>query len=80
MTNTVYRQMPAPRDLRPQQIPTPPGKAWMRKPQGEAKCLVQIPGDVCGGDGYGWNWYLHKGHQNSDYSQTLTKQCFTIQN
>ena len=57
MANIIYRQMPAPRELS-QQIPAPWAKAWMQKPQGLKKFLVQIPG-VRGGDGYGWNWYLH---------------------
>ena len=57
MENIVYRQIPAPREL-PQQIPAPLAKAWMQKPQGGGKRLVQIPGGTRG-DGYGWNWYLH---------------------
>ena len=59
MADIVYRQMPTPWEL-PQQIPTPPpqAKAWMQKPQGGGKFLVQIPGGEWG-DGYGWNWYLH---------------------
>ena len=53
----VYRQMPAPRELH-QQIPSPRAKARMQKPQGEGKCLVQIPGGARGG--YLWqNWQLH---------------------
>ena len=51
VANIVYRQMPAPREL-PQQIPTPRAKAWMQKPQGGRKCLVQISGDARG-DGHG---------------------------
>ena len=43
--------MLAPREL-PQQIPTPRTKAWMQKPQGGGKFLVQIPGGTRG-DGYG---------------------------
>ena len=35
--------MPSPREL-PQQIPTPWAKAWMRKPPGGGKFLVQILG------------------------------------
>ena len=31
----------------------------MQKPQGGGKILVQIPRGARG-DGYGWNWYLHK--------------------
>ena len=50
MTNIVYRQMPAPRELS-QQIPTPQAKAWMQKPQGGGKFFVQIPG---GKRGVGW--------------------------
>ena len=41
MANIVYRQMPI-----------PPAKAWMQKPQGGGKFLVQIPGGAQG-DGYG---------------------------
>ena len=43
MSNIVYRQMPAPREL-PQQTPSPRAKARMQKPQGGGKFLVQIPG------------------------------------
>ena len=58
MASIVYRQMPALREL-PQQSP-PPGKRLDAKPKGGDKVLVQIPGGVWGGgDGYGWNWYLH---------------------
>ena len=59
MAKIVYRQMPAPRELS-QQIPAPRAKARMQKPQGGGKFLVQIPGGDERGDGYGWNWYLHK--------------------
>ena len=49
MAKIVYGQMPAPREL-PQQIPAPPrAKAWMQKPQGGGKFLVQIPGVRGGG-------------------------------
>ena len=48
MAKIVYRQMPAPRELS-QQIPAPRPKARMQKPQGEGKCLVQIPGGARGG-------------------------------
>ena len=54
MANIVYRQMPIPREL-PQQIPSPWAKAWMQKPQGEGKFLVQNPGGAREGDGYGKN-------------------------
>ena len=43
MANIVYRQMPAPQELL-QQIPAPRAKAWMQKPQGGGKFLVQVPG------------------------------------
>ena len=52
MANIVFRQMPTPREL-PQQMPTPGAKAWMQKPQGGGKYLVQIPGVRGGG---GWLW------------------------
>ena len=58
MTNIVYRQMPAPREL-PQQIPWAKGR--MEKPQGGGKFFVHIPECARGGGGeggYGWNWYL----------------------
>ena len=48
MANIDYRQMPAPREL-PQQIPAPRAKAWMQKPQGGGKFLVQIPRGARGG-------------------------------
>ena len=51
MANIIYRQIPALWEL-PQQIPAPRAKAWMQKPQGGGKCLVQIPGDASGG----WLW------------------------
>ena len=47
ISNIVYRQMPVPWDL-PQQIPAPQAEAWMQKPQGGGKCLVQIPGGAQG--------------------------------
>ena len=47
MANIVNRQMPAPREL-PQQIPALWAKAWMQKPQGGGKLLVQIPGGAWG--------------------------------
>ena len=47
MANIVYRQMPAPRELS-QQIPATQAKAWMQKPQGGGKFLVQIPGGARG--------------------------------
>ena len=50
MANNVYRQMPAPREL-PQQIPAPRAKAWMQKPQGGGKFLVQIRGMRARGGG-----------------------------
>ena len=42
--------MPAPHEL-PQQIPVPRAKAWMQKPQGGGKLLVQIRGGGGGGGG-----------------------------
>ena len=51
MAKIVYRQMPAPRELF-QQIPAPWAKAWMQKPQGGDKFLVQIPGGARG-ESYG---------------------------
>ena len=48
MANIVYRQMPAPRRAA-QQIPAPRATAWMQKPQGGDKFLVQIPGGERGG-------------------------------
>ena len=50
MARIVYRQMPAPRELS-QQIPAPPAKARMHKPQGGGKFLVQIPRGAGGGGG-----------------------------
>ena len=43
--------MPASQEL-PQQIPVPMAKAWMKKPQGGGKFLVQIPEGARGG----WLW------------------------
>ena len=43
MANIVYTQISARPEL-PQQIPAPRAKAWMQKPQGGGKFLVQIPG------------------------------------
>ena len=42
MAKIVYRQMPAPQQLR-QQMPAARAKARMQKPQGWGKFLVQIP-------------------------------------
>ena len=42
MAEIVYRLMPAFREL-PQQISPPRAKAWIQKPQGGEKFLVQIP-------------------------------------
>ena len=47
--------MPASWEL-PQQIPDPRAKAWMQKPQGGGKFLVQIYGCACGEGG----WLLMK--------------------
>ena len=47
MANIVYRQMPAFRELS-QQIPAPQAKAWMQKPQGGGKFLVQVSGGARG--------------------------------
>ena len=45
--------MPTPRQAA-QQIPTPWATAWMQKPQGGDRLLLQIPRGVHrGGDGYG---------------------------
>ena len=43
MTNIVYRQMPAPREL-PQQIPAHRAKAWMQKPRVGANFWCKSPG------------------------------------
>ena len=51
MAKTVYRQMPAPRELS-QQIPGHRAKARMQKLLGGDKFLVQIPRGARG-DGYG---------------------------
>ena len=53
MANIVYRQLqlPAPWELS-QQIAAPRAKAWMQKPQGGGKFLVQIRG----GARRGWLW------------------------
>ena len=51
MAKILYRQMPAPRRAA-QQIPAPQATAWMQKPQGGDKFLLQIPGGARGG----WLW------------------------
>ena len=48
MAKSVYRQMPAIRELS-QQIPAPRLKARMQKPQGGGKFLAQISGGERGG-------------------------------
>ena len=46
MANIIYRQMPTPRE-----------EAWVQKPQGGGKFLVQIFGGGQGGvEGGGWLW------------------------
>ena len=50
MAKIVHRQMHAPQELQ-QQISAPRAKAWMQKPHGGGKCLVQIPGGAGG-----WLW------------------------
>ena len=42
------QKIPAPREL-PQKIPAPRANAWMKKPQGGGKFLVQNPGGARGG-------------------------------
>ena len=51
MAKNLYRQMPAPRRAA-QQIPAIQATAWMQKPQGGDKFLVQIARGAWG-DGYG---------------------------
>ena len=48
MAKILFRQMPAPRRAA-QQIPAPQATAWMQKPQGGDKFLLQIPGGARGG-------------------------------
>ena len=48
MEKILHREMPAPRRAA-QQIPAPRATAWMQKPSGGDKFLVQIPGGARGG-------------------------------
>ena len=58
MGKIVCKQMPAPREL-PQQIPAPGQKLGCKSPRVGENFWCKSPGVRGGGNGYGWNWYLH---------------------
>ena len=60
MANIVYREMPTPWELS-QQFLAPGQKLKWKSPMVEANfwCKSLLVHEGKGGDGYGWNWYLH---------------------
>ena len=78
MANIVYKEKCPPLGSCPNKS-HPLATAWMQKPQGGGKFLVQIYGCAWGeGGGYGWNWYLHNKNVEQHEEELVVCGLFTL--